>query len=210
MSVFYDGYRERNPVKWVKRFLRHWKWAYQRAVRGYADCDAWDVRSWFLGVMPGILETFAKDLHSFPAVTNPEDPHWAESKPVMLAEDVTDDPADQASQLYRTWQDTLRGMAAKFRDADESTCSVLNPVEAEWIAMYDAFDSQYGFLGSKLDEGSTKKGFHTVHFPSEVCEEWKEISDRYLAEEQKLAEYRIRCFEEGIDSFKSWFWDLWD
>ena len=212
MSVFYGGYRERNPIKWMKRFFRQWKWAYQRATRGYADCDAWDVRGWFLGVMPGMLETFAKDAHSFPMVTDPKEPHWAENKPVVLKDDLSDDPTDETTRCYNAWQNTLMTMAAKFREADESTCTVKNPMEDAWSQMYEEFDAEYGLFGSKLEEQAIKEKKSSIraHFPSEMKEEWKTITEKYLEEEKKLDAYRVRCLDEAMTDFHNWFWDLWD
>ena len=39
----------RYPSNWIKNirlFFRRYKWAYQRAKRGYADCDIWNFDSY--------------------------------------------------------------------------------------------------------------------------------------------------------------------
>ena len=53
----------KNPFRGFRKipqFFRSLKWAYQRATRGYADCDVWDIDIWFLSIIPNML----RDLES--------------------------------------------------------------------------------------------------------------------------------------------------
>lgn len=202
MSVFYDPYRERNPFKRVKRFFRHCKWAYQRAVYGYCDRDTWDIGPWFLGVMPGMLDQFADNLHSYPVVRNPESIGNPEVKAVIV------DNEKQAD----FWKTTLKNMAGMFREADEETCCRMNQFEDEWEGMYKEFEQKYGLFGEKLEQEAIKNKEPSIrmHVPSEMTDEWKQITDRFLKEEADIDKYRKQCFNMAMQDFQKWFWDLWD
>ena len=216
MSVFYDGYRERNPVKWAKRWCKHWKWAYQRAVRGYADCDAWDLRVWFLGVMPDMLEQFAEHTQSFPLTGDPDDEQLSQNSHAVHCITLSDDTPDEIEyreQRYIQWQNTIKAIAEKLREADEDTCSKKNPMAEEFHKMYEEFNTKYGLFGEKLETEEEKAkhiGGRVMHFPSEAKAEWAEITEKYRKEAINLDKYRHICFEEAMGQFIKWFWDMWD
>ena len=59
----------RYPGNWIKRirtFFRSFKWAYQRATRGIADCDCWDWPENILAYLDGGLDWFTKNTISYP------------------------------------------------------------------------------------------------------------------------------------------------
>jgi hypothetical protein len=60
---------EKNPCRGLYKipgFFRSLKWAYQRATRGYADCDVWNIDMWFLSVMPDMLKQLESCGNSYP------------------------------------------------------------------------------------------------------------------------------------------------
>lgn len=40
--------------------------------------------------------------------------------------------------------------------------------------------------------------------------QYKEISEKYFAEEKRLGEYRNKCKDDAIDLLKEHFYALWD
>lgn len=40
--------------------------------------------------------------------------------------------------------------------------------------------------------------------------EYAEISERWLAAEGELREYRNRCLKQGMELMTKYFWNLWD
>ena len=201
MSVFYDGYIERNPLKWLKRFGRQWKWAYQRATKGYADCDTWSISSWFLSVIPDMLDQMSDHLHSYPTFIN--DGTQPRSQAIVID--------DEDNDAVKKWQEILREIAKKLRDADESQSSIKNKHEEEWSKAYREFHKEYGLFGEKLEQEAinSKKPGIQMHFPDEFPQ-WKEIMDRYREEEKQVLKKRAQSLEDGLNLFKKWFWDLWD
>ena len=72
-----------------------------------------------------------------------------------------------------------------------------------------------GFLGEKLqtekelEENRKRGGGGTMHFMDELPV-YKEISDRYFAEEKKIEAYRNTSKDEVMDMLKEYFFSLWD
>lgn len=50
------------PRNWFRPVL----WLYQRATRGYADCDLWSLDSYLAQIMPGALEDLRKTKQGIP------------------------------------------------------------------------------------------------------------------------------------------------
>lgn len=70
-SVFgYGGYRPRyylrHPFEWVADKFRELKWAKQRAIRGYADCDVWNMDVWFGYVVADMLDQLGDTANGWP------------------------------------------------------------------------------------------------------------------------------------------------
>jgi len=62
MNVFNNPWRFiRAPLKWTAYFFRSFKYAYQRATRGYCDYDAWELFSYCTHVISGCLRKLADD-----------------------------------------------------------------------------------------------------------------------------------------------------
>ena len=48
-----------------------------------------------------------------------------------------------------------------------------------------------------------------MHFMDEISE-FKEISEKYFAEDKELEKYREQCKNEAMDLLKEHFFALWD
>ena len=59
-------YYLRHPFEWIGDKWRELKWAKQRVVRGYADCDVWNLDGWFSDVVPGALTHLAEHHYGWP------------------------------------------------------------------------------------------------------------------------------------------------
>lgn len=49
-----------------RTYYRPFLYAYQRAVRGWADRDTWSVDSWLCGVLPPAIEHLREHTHGYP------------------------------------------------------------------------------------------------------------------------------------------------
>lgn len=68
------------PLNWYKNiglFFRRFKWAGQRAIHGFADCDIWDMDSWVLDLFHESLNYLADNHFGWPGDSKfPEDEDW--------------------------------------------------------------------------------------------------------------------------------------
>lgn len=62
MYRIFSGYRGIRKLKNIKYIPCGIKYYFQRAKRGWADCDTWNMDQWFLEVIPDMLRYF-KDNH---------------------------------------------------------------------------------------------------------------------------------------------------
>ena len=104
-------YRWIYPKFWWKNislFFRRFKWAYQRATRGYADCDVCDMDNWILNLFHGALNHLA-------------DNHWGY-------------PYSEKFPTDTDWTSYLHEMAYLFYKADEDNDAYSHPVYDKWVA----------------------------------------------------------------------------
>ena len=116
----YFGYRPRyylrHPFEWIKDRRKCRKWAKQRIVRGYADCDVWNLDKWFAAILPEMLNQLAGTTHGYP---------------------------DQKFETFEEWQQWLRETAAAIRMMREEEQDAINPY---WPAYErELEDWQYGY-----------------------------------------------------------------
>ena len=101
-----------------------------------------------------------------------------------------------------------------FREANEDTCRKKNLYEEEHDLAQEEFTTKYGMFGEKLkteEEIAREKREHThrLYMMSDVPE-YAEISEKWLAAEGELREYRDRCLKQGMVLMTKYFWNLWD
>ena len=108
------------PWRWVSNwwknirlFFRQFKWAYQRATRGFADMDTWSMDSWLLNLFHDSLYYLADNHCGYPGT-----------------EQFPDD---------ESWTEYLKEMADKFYQADEWNNYFPTPEENKWYAWVNAY-----------------------------------------------------------------------
>ena len=109
-NVFKYGWMPwRYPRNWwdnIKLSFRQCKWAWQRATRGFADCDTWNMDQWLLSILPGALNHLA-------------DNHWGW-------------PGDSRFPEDEDWTQYLKDMAQKFYSANEANEVYPMPERDKW------------------------------------------------------------------------------
>ena len=213
----------------IKDFRLHRKWARQRAKRGFCDADLWEIHTWFIEIMPDMLEKLADTAHSYPQ--RMWDEYYATHKDEFaIPDDVSPqklrtvgyeyylkNEADEeriGDLCFAEWQRTLRYLAHLFREANPETCSKTNPVNDDYCRAHAEFEAKYGEDGrdlrtpEQIAEDEKNESLHS-HFMSEVPE-FRDVSDRYFDEKQKIDDYQDKALHEGLDMFVEYFYDLWD
>ena len=195
------GIGERNKLfAKLKHFFRCIKWSGQRVFRGYADCDIWSIDCYLQRLIPDMLQTLKDTRHGSPG---------------HLGENYTNEDGILVNDTCHTeWDRILERMIFLWRESDNDNCSRKNPYEDEMDCAFRNFADKYGMLGEKLQteeelNKNRENGNTVMHFMDEVPE-YKDIYDRYFAEEKELENYRSACKDEAIDMLKEYFYDLWD
>ena len=111
----------RYPSNWIKNirlFFRRYKWAYQRAKRGFADCDAWNMDGWILNLFHDSLSYLADNHYGYPG----NDEY----------------PTDEA------WTAQLKELAQLFYQANESNEYYPTPAANKWWEWVKAHPVTFG------------------------------------------------------------------
>lgn len=187
------------PLAWLKHFGRCLKWSKQRIVRGYADCDVWDMRFYLQKLIPDMLETLRDTRHGSPA---------------CLGQNHTDENGILVNDdCHEEWTKILNRMIFLWRESDEDTCTQKNQYDEEHTKAFSEFTDKYGLFGEALEteEEKAKNGpeYHTLHMMSELPE-YQEIDEKYMQREKELAEYREDSQKQALDMMKQWMSHLWD
>ena len=201
-------------VRTIGDFFRSLKWAWQRATKGYCDLDTYGVGDWFLNTLPDMLESIKNNRVGFPSVLLEEGIAHYGLKSMdeynAASEELRDNIDDYGNEK---WSEILSRLIFLLRDANEDTCTKVNPYDEEYTRISKEFRAKYGEWGEKLltDEQKAeaeKTGSHPVYLPYHMPE-YKEISDLYFNEEHKIREYQVQCKDKAIEMFSKWFYSLW-
>ena len=159
-NVFKYGWMSwRYPHNWwgnIKLAFRQWKWAYQRATRGYCDYDIWDFSSYLLDVLSGGLKHLADNHYGWPG--------------------TGDFPTDEE------WTQFLNDMSDKFYRAQESNDYYPAPMAEKWWDWYQVhldkmFDtkSENPYIDEMLDESRENEEKRERDF----AEAWSAIGEHF-------------------------------
>ena len=132
MNVLSYGYRPRyylmHPWSFVRETAQNFRAAWQRATRGWAVRDCWEVGPQFLQIMPEMLRYFEKHHCGYPAdMTDEEWTQWLHKMAddieflqeekwetqneyaeefYRVSEEMRREERDELGSLYITWSDT--------------------------------------------------------------------------------------------------------
>ena len=193
-----------NPKEKLKRLIRNIKFAYQRIKYGYCDSDVWSIDTWFLNVMPGMLQQLKETSHSYPNFEG-------SMSHVICSNGMT---ADDNNAGVKQWEKILSEMIFLLNEANEDTCTKENKYEKEYLKVKKEFDDKYGIFGEKLRteeeiEKEKKTGVHRVYMVDDIPE-YKGISELYYNESKSIDNYRNECKDKAFELLSKWFWNLWD
>ncbi len=196
----------RNGRFWMLpvQFVRDISCCIQRSQKGYCYRDLWEIDSWFLEIMPGMLREFKKEEIQISRMF--------EEYEVGKENGIENRDVHQGGD-NKSWEDTLERMAFLFTEAYEMTCSRKNPYEAEFEKCCEDFERKYGVFGENLKtpeqmEHEEKSRIERVYLPSDIPE-YAGICEKCEREDEKLAEYRDECKDEAFRLFSENFWELW-
>lgn len=210
-SVFEKPYIK-TPILTVKGFFKSLKWAWQRATKGYCEKDVWNIDSWFLSIIPYMLEELKNDHVGFPGILK-----YGEGEKTY--EEYSKQATEEEKEVLfeegnKSWEEILSLMIFLFKESFESTCTKTNTYKKEHDAAYEEFEDKYGMFGENLltdaeQSEANQTGMTRIYIPDELPE-YKEICSLYYNEMIKIDEYRSECEKKAFELFVKWFHHLWD
>lgn len=105
-NPYYKWYYPSGWIKNARMFFRSFKYAYQRITKGYANCDTFDLDSYYLDIFSGTLNHLA-------------DNHWGY-------------PGNDEFPTDESWTAYLKELAHKFYLANESNEAYPTPEADKW------------------------------------------------------------------------------
>lgn len=100
-----------HPIKWLHDIRLSFKWMWQRATRGYADVDRFNLCDWLLAVLAPMFEEFAAKHVGYPCGAN----------------ELTDE----------AWTALLKEVAWHLRNGEECQKTQVNEFEEAWEAQVE-------------------------------------------------------------------------
>ena len=174
----------------------------QRAKRGDADTDVWNMNDWFMDTISPMLKQFRKKHNGVPSTFLPS----------MMCSD------EEREVANAKWEQILDRMIFLINEMDQEKCSMKNPYSRVYHSVQTRFRRDLGWFGDKAksDEELKKekeKDSYRMYFPTDFPDRYptaQEINDKYFEYERKIFEYRDQCKKEFFELFSEYFWQLWD
>ena len=125
-SVFYDfDFSIKRPISSIRQFFFFFKCCLDRIHKGYCIKDLREIDTWFLGIMPEMLEDFNRRKNSYPnaffdqCVQKHECEHPVSKEKFLIsgARDFPDLYKKISAEAYEAWGNTLQEMADLMRKA---------------------------------------------------------------------------------------------
>ena len=181
-------------MKRIKNFvLKPFKWAkhaYQRVRYGFSYRDIWNIDTWFLEIVPNMLEKLAQTTHSYPYDSKIEEEHKELSHSEL--EDL----------MVSNWKEKLKKMAEYLREANEPQKEI-NQYEDELFE----FENKHNvfFVNVEAHKEELQEKLNEKEF-----QEYKELREKWFKRLLEVEEYKRKCLKNGLEMFVENFQDLWD
>ena len=121
----------KSPIKNIRIFFRHLKYARQRIRCGFSDMDVWAVDDYLNDVIPGMLEKFLKDIEVDHGIPWPVIKEYYEKHKDEIGcewEEFQHEPWTEPmeKECKERWKNVIKEMLFLFREQNYDTCSVKN------------------------------------------------------------------------------------
>lgn len=192
LSSVRDYFRNKEFHKIPGEVFNDLKCCVQRIKNGFCYRDIWNINSWFLNVIPDMLDELKNTAHGFPSK--------------FLRNNGTDTDED-INKGAEKWNKILSRMAFLFREANEETCTRKNPYEDEHNIVFNKFLKRFGWNGKWVKR---KDGTRVFIQSLNDIPKYRELDENYHKVEKELCEYRRNCLKKALAMFAEYFNDLWD
>lgn len=113
LKIGFFGFRYtiRHPVRFVIHLCRNLQYAWQRITRGWCDMDVWNFDSWYLNLIPAMLDYLAQSSNGYPGTPPFETPEKWEKWLHGIAANLrlcTEDAAEKLNEYYESFMESMR------------------------------------------------------------------------------------------------------
>lgn len=173
--------RPRNWLGNIAQFFRNFKWAWQRAVKGYSDRDVWGLSDYYTNLFEVSLRQLAAISHGWP-------------------------PSEDAP-TFKDWQKLLLEMADHFHKAYEGNEEELHPEITEYFEeMYNHITSTDYTPEPSETFGTVYK--MEEHYDDKTA--YEASRDKWFTATQVAAQERQEHLEKGLALLAKHYHGLWD
>ena len=188
------------------------QWEKQRAKRGFSDYDTYEINTWFIKIMPEMLEVLIERANICPEVFNQD---YLKERGFDESSLTAQQREDMSTYAYNRYKETLIEMRQAFLESDESTCSLRNQYAEEYNVRLHEFYEVYGFQSEKLkgnlkterDEESGETYYSAIkpYRFEDMSEANKRISELYREEEKRIWEHIAKNKKKALEMFTRYF-----
>lgn len=176
-----------HPWELIAHFFRDIHCAWQRANKGYCYRDLWAIDSWFLKIIPSMIDDFNKIKTGYPSEMTEEE-----------------------------WTKVLKTMSESFKKADPDNKLLVNHYEEKydelilkpWIDFMNKKNKEVVFCEKN---GNIFGVYYSMSdFIKSLSEEQQQIDEAYHALEKDIMINQEKNLQIGFDLFIKYFKNLWD
>ena len=172
----------------------------QRYERGFSDEDVWGMKDWFIEIVGKMLRQL-RETHM--------------GSPATLGENYVNEEGMLVNDACHTeWEEILDRMIFLLNEMDEEKCTEKNAYEESVDKAREEFEKNHVLFGNaEIREFAGKKMTTKrlyMYYDDPDHPKWRDLHDKWLKEEHRLAKYRDDCKDEFFGLFSKHFWDLWD
>ena len=193
-----------------KRFER--RMSRQRYKNGFSDDDCWAMDWWLTNTFPKMILHLRDMKHGAPEETFEEfdtlPKEWKDAElEVYKYIQEKNGYEYEPDSIFTKWYIILTRMAYCLREADKDK-EVYNPYERDYNKAIFGED----FFEDRTFEEFRDKFFEKtdIGYELKTNEVDAELKEKYIAEEEKIWEYKESMKNEGLDLLKKYFYNLWD
>ena len=148
INVFYNPWRFfYNPIKWLEYFFKSFKFAYQRATKGYCDSDAWDLTSFYTEIMMSTINELSNTHLSSPMDMSQDE--WTETLNTIYKALSNSKEDSYKTLMYDTWKNHLE---QKPNMDDENYDDWYN----EYLTLQKAIDKEWHDIRRDMNDNKNK------------------------------------------------------
>lgn len=171
-------------------FFRTLKYNNQRKKRGFSDYDIFEIDTWFIKIMPEMLQELINCYIGFPCIIA-EEYFKKQSKTYNICEELSEETEEE---IHNYWINILKEMRQAFLNADNETTSFKNEYEDEYLEKF-------------IENKDIKEIFNAKN--ENLTKEKKELKEKYQKEYKSLEDFLNKNKKKALNMFVKYFDCLW-